>query len=61
MVDFTWMHDLPPLVARFIARLYGVHNPRFTQYIATLGLRNADGTDTPAWSQLQADSAARGF
>lgn len=61
MVDFTWMHDLPPGVARLIARIYGVHNPRFTEYIATLGLRNFDGTDKPAWAQLQADAAARGF
>jgi hypothetical protein len=61
MVDFTWMHDLPPSVARSIARLYGVRTPQFTEYIATLGLRNADGTDKPAWTQLTTDAAARGF
>jgi hypothetical protein len=61
MVDFTWMHDLPAGVARLIARIYGVRNPRFTEYIATLGLRNFDGTDKPAWAQLEADAAARGF
>jgi hypothetical protein len=61
MVDFTWMHDLPPGVARLIGRIYGVRNPRFTAYIATLGLRNFDGTDKPAWTQLEVDAAARGF
>ena len=61
MVDFTWMHDVGSLVARLISRFYGIRNPRFTAYIATLGLRTADGADKPAWVQLKADAAARGF
>lgn len=61
MVNFTWMHDVPPAVARQIARTYGVHDLLFRKYIATLGLRNFDGTIKPAWTRLEADAAARGF
>jgi len=58
MADFTWVHDRGPLVARLLARSYGAHNPRFTEYITTLSLRASDGTDKPARLQLEAGAAA---
>lgn len=61
MVDFTWMYDLTPATVQQTVGFYGVHDPRFTGYIATLGLKNPDGTNKPAWLELEADSSARGL
>lgn len=61
MVDFTWMHDISPTAVNLIAFIYNIHNPRFKDYIGSLGLRTYDGHDKPAWTTIIAEALARDF
>lgn len=61
LVDFTWMHDVSPRVARLIARAYGIRSPRFVSYLGTLGLRTYEGAAKAAWTALVEEADARGM
>lgn len=60
-VNFTWLHDITPSDVKEYSRYYGINNPSFRAYLATLGLRHSDGTDKDAFIQLQQEAAARGW
>jgi hypothetical protein len=43
------------------AAYYGITDPKILNFIQTLGLRTADGTDKPAMSTLTTQASARGW
>jgi hypothetical protein len=52
-VNLVWMNDVGDAeVAKFTA-YYGFSEPEFKDFLATLGLRHADGKPKPAWIALE--------
>lgn len=54
LLSFTYLTDLPDAEARAYAAYYGIEGDCFRRYLATLGLREADGTPKPALAALGA-------
>ena len=54
LLSFVWLTDLPPAEAERFRAYYGVKSPAFTDYLATLGLREwpGKGRDKPAFREL---------
>jgi len=61
LIDFTWLHDMPPADVQAIGEYYGIADRKFTEYIASLGLRTYEGEDKMAFRTLVAEAAARGW
>jgi len=61
LLEFVWMHDVDQAALDRYEQYYGVSDPCFLDYLATLGLQAADGTDKPAWVRLVQEAAARGW
>lgn len=63
LISFTWLSDLPPKAVREFQGYYGVNNRAFGEYLRTLGMRTwkGAGSDKPAFLQLEAEAAARGW
>ena len=61
LLEFVWMHDIDAVTLAGYESYYGSSDPCFLDYLATLGLQAADGTDKPAWTRLVEEAAARGW
>lgn len=61
MLEFVWMHDISSEQLSVYEQYYGVSDTCFLEYLATLGLKTADGADKPAWLRLMAEASARGW
>jgi len=59
-VLIDWLHDQSPETIAEWEDYYG-NDPALVEYLSTLGLRNYDGTDKPAWLQLKAEVSARNW
>ena len=62
-VCFFALTDPPPSLVDTLQGYYGLHDPRFREYLATLGLRTwpGVGVDKPAMEELRAQARARGW
>ncbi len=61
LLEFVWMHDIDAAALARYESYYGLSERCFLDYLATLGLQSADGTDKPAWTRLVYEAAARGW
>ncbi len=53
MVTLVWLHDLSADEVSGYTTYYGIKDACFADYLTTLGLRTADGTDKPAFAWLR--------
>ncbi len=61
LVLIDWLHDISGEQLDEMEEYYGISDPGFLEYLATLGLRHHDGTDKYAWPQLLEETRARGW
>ncbi|MGI9626912.1 MAG: hypothetical protein ACR2QM_08765 [Longimicrobiales bacterium] len=61
MLEFVWMHDISQDALNTYESYYGLSDACFLDYLATLGLKDAQGVDKPAWVALTEEAAARGW
>ncbi len=61
LVLINWLHDQSPEKIAEFTEYYGSSAPAFVKFLSTLGLRNYDHTDKPAWKQVVAEAEARGW
>lgn len=61
VVVFVWLHDVGHEAVAAFDEYYGVSDEGFSSYLATLGLRTADGTDKAGFTALVGEAAARGL
>lgn len=61
LIDYTWLHDHSPESADQILKIYNFFDPKFREFIATLGLRTFSGQDKPAFVTLKQQAKARGW
>jgi hypothetical protein len=61
LLNFTWLTDAPQASVEGWTDYYGLDDPRFAAFLATLGLRADDGRAKPALEVLAAESHARGW
>jgi len=61
LVLIDWLHDISSEQLMEMEEYYGISDPGFLEYLATLGLRYHDGTDKYAWPQLLEETQARGW
>lgn len=61
LVLIDWLHDISGEQLAEMEEYYGISDPGFLEYLATLGLRYHDGTDKYAWTQLLEETQARGW
>lgn len=61
LILIDWLHDISPEVLDELEEYYGISDPAFLEYLATLGLRNYNDTDKYAWVQLLVETSARGW
>lgn len=59
MLNFTWLTDAPEASVEAWKEYYGLDDPRFAAYLATLGLRRSDGHPKLALAALAAEAHAR--
>jgi hypothetical protein len=59
MLNFTWLTDAPEASVEAWKEYYGLDDPRFAAYLATLGLRRSDGQPKLALAALAAEAHAR--
>lgn len=61
LIDYTWLHDHSPESVDKILKIYNFFDPKFREFIATLGLRTYNGQDKPAFVALKKEAKARGW
>jgi hypothetical protein len=61
LLDFLWLHDIPPAVVEELGNYYGLHDEKFLAYLATLGLRTSEGQDKEAFEVLRLETQRRGW
>lgn len=61
LVLIDWLHDISSEQLAEMVEYYGISDPGFLEYLATLGLLYHDGTDKYAWLQLLEETGARGW
>jgi hypothetical protein len=61
LIIIDWLHDQSPEQVTEWEDYYGSSDPGFVEYLSTLGLRNYDNTDKPAWMQLLEEANTRGW
>ena len=61
LIDFLWLHDLPPDALAAYGEYYNVDSKRFIAFIGSLGLRSYDGKDKLAFKALLQELKARGW
>lgn len=61
LIDYTWLHDHSPDSVDKILKIYNFFDPKFREFIGTLGLRTFSGQDKPAFVALRAQAKARGW
>jgi hypothetical protein len=60
-IIFEWLHDLPQSEVDWYAEFFGIYDPRFKEYLKTLGLRYYSGTEKAAFGELLLQAGARGW
>lgn len=60
-INFTWLHDISPAEVDDFSAYYGIGNEKFLAYLSSLGLRHADGTEKPAFIELEREATMRGW
>ena len=60
-MEFTWMHDISQSALDTYEQYYGLSDACFLDYLATLGLKTADGVSKAAWFVLENEAASRGW
>ena len=60
-INVNWLHDQPAEQVQEWTQYYGLSDPAFIEFLSTLGLRNYDNTDKPAWLQLLEETKVRGW
>ena len=60
-ININWLHDQPATQVGEWVLYYGLDDPAFIEFLSTLGLRNYDNTDKPAWLQLLEEANTRGW
>lgn len=58
MVNVFLLHDFGDALVDSFLKYYRLPNARFRAYLATLGLKQADGTPRPAWARFEARTRA---
>lgn len=61
LLNFTWLTDASQESVEAWERYYGLSDRRFAAYLASLGLRRANGQPKPALDVLAAEAHARGW
>ena len=61
LIDFLWLHDLPPDALAAYGEYYNVGSNKFTAFIGSLGLLSYDGKDKLAFKTLLKELKARGW
>lgn len=61
LLDFLWLHDIPPAVVEELGEYYRLEDEKFLAYLATLGLRTFDGKDKEAFKVLGLETKQRGW
>ncbi|MCA9837352.1 MAG: hypothetical protein KC422_10555 [Trueperaceae bacterium] len=61
VLDFLWLHDLPPVVVDDLSGYYGLNNDKFKAFLGTLGLRTFEGQDKKAFQTLVRETKVRGW
>ncbi len=63
MISFTWLNDLSPQAVQDLTTYYGINDPIFSEYLATLGLRThaGPGSDKPAFTTFKEQANKRGW
>jgi hypothetical protein len=61
LLDFLWLHDIPPAVVEELGDYYGLRDETFLAYLATLGLRTFEGQDKEAFRVLSLEAESRGW
>ena len=51
------LHDFSSDLVSALTTYYGISDPKFVAFLATLGLRNADNTDKAAWPAVLQEAA----
>ena len=61
VLDFLWLHDIPPAVVEELGGYYRLRDEKFLAYLATLGLRTHEGQDKEAFKVLKLEAEMRGW
>jgi len=61
LVLVDWLHDASDEQVAEWTDYYGLSDPAFVEFLATLGLRNHNHTDKFAWLQVLEETGARGW
>jgi hypothetical protein len=61
LIQFTWMHDISEESLAYYEDLFGLSDPAFLEFLATLGLRTRAGADKLGWTALGEEAALRGW
>ena len=61
LVLINWLHDISSEQLAEMEEYYGISDPGFLEYLATLGLLYHDGTSKYAWLQLLEETGTRGW
>jgi hypothetical protein len=63
LMSYCWLTDTSKASLEIYAKYYGSADPRFLDYLATLGLRTHEGhgVDKPAFVAFQEEARARGW
>jgi len=61
LLDFVWMHDISQGALDTYEHYYGLSDPCFLDYLATLGLKGPNGETKPAWTALADEAGKRGW
>ncbi len=57
--NWVWMYDVPERAVSNFSSYYGVSDPCFSEYLATLGLKRLDGSSKPAFNEIARQAGAR--
>lgn len=62
-IAYCWLTDTSPESLEVYKKYYGSRDPKFVDFLATLGLRFREGAgkDKPAFTQLRTEARRRGF
>jgi len=61
LIDFLWLHDLPPEALSAYGNYYQFDSEKFLAFIGTLGLRSYSAKDKEAFRVLVEEVEARGW
>jgi len=61
LLNFVWLTDISPQAVADYGKYYGLKDPSFLSYLATLGLCASDGTAKPAFEELCKQAHLRGW